>query len=174
MQLNLFRILINIKLTRYFLFNMYLCRSKCFTTYCVKMKKLISILLSLFLLVSGLHLTLATHICGGEVAAVKWSIVHESATCGMKPLACKTTSGNHLQSNCCHDEIRSFVVDSNYAPSASHEVKVAKSFIQMFYVPTSFGIDIVSPVRFLFTNFNPPLWISLTDVCLAKICVFRN
>ncbi len=138
------------------------------------MKKLVSIVLSLFLLVSGLHLTLATHTCGGKVAAVKWSVDNESATCGMKPVACETTKGNHLNSNCCHDEIQSFVVDTSYSPSTNQEVKAENSFTQIHFVPTSFGINIVSPIRFLITNFNPPQWISLTDVCLAKICVFRN
>ena len=75
------------------------------------MKKVVSIILSLFLLVSGLHLTLATHICGGEVAAVKWSVAQESASCGMKPLSCEASNATHLKSNCCQDEIRSFSVD---------------------------------------------------------------
>ena len=138
------------------------------------MKKFVAIVLSLFLLVSGLHLTLATHVCGGEVAAVKWSIAQETATCGMKPVACETTSGNHLQSNCCHDKIQSFTTDSNYSPSSYQEAPVVKSFIQMFYAPTMFGFDIVSLIKFLGTDVDPPQWISLTDVCLAKICVYRN
>ena len=138
------------------------------------MKKVVSIILSLFLLVSGLHLTLATHICGGEVAAVKWSVAHENASCGMQPLSCDASKSTHLKSNCCQDEIRSFSVYSNYSPSSNQEIKSEKSFVQIFFMPTSFGIDIVSPIRFLSTNFNPPQWISLTDVCLAKICVYRN
>lgn len=138
------------------------------------MKKVVSIILSLFLLVSGLHLTLATHICGGEVAAVKWSVAHENASCGMKPISCDASKTTHLKSNCCQDEIRSFSVDSNYSPSSNQEVKAEKSFVQIFFVPTSFGTDIIPVSRFLITNFNPPQWISLTDVCLAKICVYRN
>ena len=138
------------------------------------MKKVVSIILSMFLLVSGLHLTLATHVCGGKVAAIKWSVDNESATCGMKPVACETTKGNHLKSNCCHDVYHSFTTDSNYAPSSYQEAPVVKSFVQMFFVPTSFGLDIVPSFRFLDINFNPPHWISLTEVCLAKICVYRN
>lgn len=71
------------------------------------MKKLIFISLNFFLLVSGLHLALATLICGGEFAA------------------------------------------------AIKEVNVVKSFIPMFYLSTSFGIDIFTPFRFLTPNFYP-------------------
>ena len=126
------------------------------------------------MLVSGLHLTLATHICGGEVAAVKWSVAHENASCGMQPLSCDASKSTHLKSNCCQDEIRSFSVDSNYSPSSNQEIKAEKSFVQIFFMPTSFGIDIVSPIRFLSTNFNPPQWISPSEVSLAEICVYRN
>lgn len=138
------------------------------------MKKVVSIILSLFLLVSGLHLTLATHICGGEVAAVKWSVAQESASCGMKPLGCEASNATHLKSNCCQDEIRSFSVDSNYSPSSTQEVKSEISSTSIYFVPASFGTDIISASQFLITNFSPPQWTSLTDVCLAKICVYRN
>ena len=138
------------------------------------MKKVVSIILSLFLLVSGLHLTLATHICGGEVAAVKWSVAHENASCGMQPLSCDASKSTHLKSNCCHDEIRSFSVDSNYSPSSNQEIKREISSSSIFFVPTSFGTDIILVSQFLFANFNPPQWISPSEVSSAEICVYRN
>ena len=47
------------------------------------MKKLFSILFAAIVLVSGMHLSVATHFCGGEISQVKLSFTHENATCGM-------------------------------------------------------------------------------------------
>jgi len=48
------------------------------------MKKLLSILFAGMLLLSGMHMSMATHLCGGELAAVKWSFSGEMQVAGWK------------------------------------------------------------------------------------------
>ena len=48
------------------------------------MKKIVSAFLALLLLISGMHLSVASHYCGGMLAQVKWSFDKELATCGME------------------------------------------------------------------------------------------
>ena len=45
------------------------------------MKKLFSILFAAMILLSGMHLSLATHLCGGEISAVKLSFAIDRVFC---------------------------------------------------------------------------------------------
>jgi uncharacterized protein YxeA len=48
------------------------------------MKKIFSILFAVMVVLSGMHISISTHICGGEIAAVKLSVSAVKATCGME------------------------------------------------------------------------------------------
>ncbi|MHB9141190.1 MAG: HYC_CC_PP family protein, partial [Paludibacter sp.] len=78
------------------------------------MKKLFSILFAALILLSGMHLTLATHLCGGEVSAVKLSFIHEKASCGMCEEQTATANTAVSTEGCCKDEMSFYAVDSNY------------------------------------------------------------
>ncbi len=136
------------------------------------MKKVFAILFAALILISGMHLSIAKHICGGEVAAVKWSFSSEKADCGMEKS--KTTSSqNEIASNCCKNEVAFYEVDNNYCPSSFLIKDLSKKLSQIFTAPVSF---LTHSTKFSFTsyaNVSPPDKRIANAVCLADICVFR-
>jgi hypothetical protein len=137
------------------------------------MKKIFSISLVFLFLLSGMHLSIATHICGGEVAAVKWSFSGKQATCGMESPGQSFPSGNGIASNCCQNKICVLTVDSNYLPSASQIKDLTKSLIQVFNVPVSLTSQNTSLLSLTYNNAVPPDIAVTSAVSLANICVFR-
>ncbi|MFA5820079.1 MAG: hypothetical protein WC854_12480, partial [Bacteroidales bacterium] len=82
------------------------------------MKKGFSILLIPLILTAMLHLSVATHYCGGKEVASKLSLTGKLANCGMEgskkelPL-----SGTNFTKHCCDDVVTFCGTDSNYTPS---------------------------------------------------------
>ncbi len=137
------------------------------------MKKLFSILFATLILLSGMHLSIATHWCGGEVSQVKLSFAHENATCGMcgedesTPLTGVSTEG------CCKDEMSFYVVDSNYSPSTLQINYNANQLLHVFDIPKTIGIQSTHTNSTLNTNVQPPGNYIASAVSLPDICVFR-
>lgn len=136
------------------------------------MKKLFSISFAFLILLSGLHLSIATHICGGEIAAVKWSFSGEKATCGMENP--KQTCPEHkgIYSNCCHNEIVNYTVDNNYNPSSFQIKEVSKTLLQVFSIPVNSSLPFIASNSF-YTDVSPRDNSLTSAVSLADICVFR-
>ena len=135
------------------------------------MKKLFSIVFTLLILFSGMHLTLATHICVGEVAAMKLSFSGEKASCGMETNNNDPRTSNSIHSNCCHDKIASYSVDKNYNQSTCQLKQCTVSFVQTFYIPVSLSQN--STLNTQHSSFFPPGNLLATNVSLSNICVFR-
>jgi hypothetical protein len=135
------------------------------------MKKVLSIVLGTLILFSGLHASLATHICGREVAAVKLSFSGEKASCGMEQYAKGCTSSNTVKSNCCHDKVALYSVDHNYNPS-SFQVKVfLNHLVQAYFIP----VTLTQNSKLIIQNSCPfpPGNVLASNVSLTDICVFR-
>ncbi|NDP22299.1 MAG: hypothetical protein GZ091_14645 [Paludibacter sp.] len=137
------------------------------------MKKLFSILFAAVILLSGMHLSLATHLCGGEVSDVKLSFTHEKAGCGM----CSEDESNPTEisfeaESCCKDEIAVYTVDSNYNPSSLQLNRPVKQLLQVFYIPSSIGIKFFNTISSVNTNVQPPGNYIASAVSLPDICVF--
>jgi hypothetical protein len=139
------------------------------------MKNLLSILFAVLILLSGMHLTLATHLCGGEVSAVKLSFAHEKASCGMCGEAQNTSGENTFSTEgCCKDEMSFYAVDTNYNPSSFQLNKPVNQLLQVFYIPEN--IEFSSFCSLYSTNTNvqqPPGEYSAYAVDRPLICVFR-
>ena len=137
------------------------------------MKKLFSILFASLIILTGMHLSVATHLCAGEVAAVKWSLSDEKASCGMEMATPVSSSDKNIQAeNCCKDEISFYAVDSNYNPSTLQINKPVNQLLQVFYIPSDLGIlfGITNPSSN--TNIQPPGKSIASAVSLPDICVF--
>jgi len=138
------------------------------------MKKFLSISFSFLILLSVMHLTIAKHYCGGEIAAAKVSVSGELASCGMEgsddssPLP-----GKHFSTHCCDDEVSVLAVDNNYAPSFSEFKVFSQQILQVFDIPASSQINSLSALNLVCTNVSPPGIFIVSDVSLPKICVFR-
>ncbi len=138
------------------------------------MKKLFSILFAVMILLSGMHLSLATHVCGGEVSAVKLSFTHEKASCGMcGEEQTASTTATVTNEGCCKDEMSFYVVDSNYSPSTLQINHTANQLLQFFDIPKAIGIQSLHTNSTSNINVQPPGNYIASAVSLPDICVFR-
>ena len=137
------------------------------------MKKTFSIVLALLILAAGIHLSIAKHICGGEVVAVKWSLSGEKASCGMENEGGSCPNSKDISSDCCQDEISIYSVDSNYSPSVFHICKISNNISQVFTVPVSLGTQSLLASHLLCSSNEPPGKLLTSAVLLSNICVFR-
>jgi hypothetical protein len=135
------------------------------------MKKLFSISFAFLILLSGVNLSIATHFCGGEVAAVKWSLSGENATCGMEDS--DQTSPVGINSNCCHNLVVFYTVDNNYSPSSLQINEVTKTLSQVFYIPVNISFHSFIPSASFSNNALPPGNLLTSNVSRAHICIFR-
>jgi len=137
------------------------------------MKKLFSILFAALILLSGMHLSLAEHLCGGEVSAVKLSFTHEKASCGMCASEITTAEKSISNESCCKDEMSFYAVDNNYSPSTLQVNHTANQLLQVFDVPKAIGILSIHTNSTSNTNVQPPGNYIASAVSLPDICVFR-
>lgn len=136
------------------------------------MKNLIVILTALLILLSGMHLSLAMHFCGGEISEVKFTFTHENAACGSCIDNNTDTGTSFYPKDCCQNEFSSLVTDSNYQLYAYQLGKPEFQLLQVFDVPKTIGIhrSLLTPV--FNTNVHPPGYNVVSDVKLPYICVF--
>jgi hypothetical protein len=120
-----------------------------------------------------MHLSIATHFCGGEVAAIKISFSEEKATCGMESANQTCSNHNSVSSNCCENAVKVYSVDNNYNPSTFLTKGITKNILQVFNVPESISYNSFIASRSLSNSVIPPDIISTSAVSLADICIFR-
>jgi hypothetical protein len=138
------------------------------------MKKVFSILFAALILLSGMHLSLAMHLCGGEISAVKVSFTHEKAGCGMCMSEQTTPAQKSFDAeSCCKDELSFFAVDNNYNPSTTQLNQPVKQLLQIFEIPKTIGIQFLHTNSASNTNVQPPGNYIASAVSLPDICVFR-
>ncbi|MFY9151447.1 MAG: hypothetical protein WAO52_05500 [Prolixibacteraceae bacterium] len=138
------------------------------------MKKLLSITFAFLILLSGMHFTIATHYCGGEIAATKASFSRELASCGMEGTVDEcTVPGNHVEKkNCCNDKVSAFSIDQNYSPSVYDFNFFAQNILQVFEIPASIDFHSFTAINLSCTDTSPPGNLMIHAVSLPKICVF--
>jgi hypothetical protein len=137
------------------------------------MKKLLSISFALLILLSGMHLTIATHFCGGELAASKASFSGERASCGMETDKDYLLPGIHIEKDCCKNEVSVLSVDHNFSPSFTVFKIFSPNLLQVFEVPTCIQLHSLTAVNLTCRNAQPPGNFLINTVSLPKICVFR-
>jgi hypothetical protein len=137
------------------------------------MKKLLSISFSLLILISGMHLSISTHFCGGEIADVKLSFTREKASCGMEDPLSDNSCEKVITTNCCHNEDAVFAVDNNYSPSLLQINDIIKKVSQVYAIPSTLFPNTSTHLLSICTDVSPPDNKIANAVGLADICVFR-
>lgn len=137
------------------------------------MKKTLSILFASLILLSGMHLSIAKHFCGGEFAAVKWSLSGAKATCGMESDENTCPNHNGISSNCCRNEVAVYAIDSNYSPSSFQFKAATQLMSHVFIIPSGLLFHATTVSFSAHTSVIPPDNIAVSAVNLADICVFR-
>lgn len=138
------------------------------------MKRIISIPLAILMLLAMIHLSVATHYCGGKVAASLISLSGKLASCGMEgqeksPLL----PGTNITTHCCDDVVISLATDNNYTPSFSVVSGSYQYQFRILSIPLGYSVNSPETSRSLYTNVIPPGAIMSTSVELSDICVFR-
>jgi hypothetical protein len=138
------------------------------------MKRGVSIVLVFMILTAMFHITVATHFCGGNVAATKVSLTGKMASCGMETSERKSPlSGASFTSHCCDDVVNYYGTNSDYTPSFLLISESYQSNFQFFGMPAGYLVNNPAVLKSTFTDASPPGALTSTDVDLAGICVFR-
>lgn len=138
------------------------------------MKKIISISLTLIMMATVLHFSVATHYCCGTVEATKISLSGKLATCGMEYNEKDIPqTGSHFASHCCDNAILFYGINSNYFPSFSYVSESYQHHFQVFNLPA--GVTHCSSVsyRSINTSVSPPDVSVYNSVDLSDICILR-
>jgi hypothetical protein len=136
------------------------------------MKKIFSIVLAGLIIASSVHLTIATHYCGGSFEAFRLSVSQEKAGCGMELRHPACEKGKSIGHNCCTDKLASYLINDSYSPASFHFVKtVSADFAILFGITNYTALQI--PVSDLQITHSPPGECMASRVELASICIFR-
>jgi len=138
------------------------------------MKKALSISLSLLMLLAVLHISVATHYCGGHVAASKISLSGKLATCGMEDDDIDLPqTGPSYHTHCCDNVLTFCGINNNYFPSFNFIPETHNNDFQIFSIPVSLTINSISSFKIINTSVNPPGPTEIKSVDLSAICVYR-
>jgi hypothetical protein len=138
------------------------------------MRKGVSILFALVVIISSAHLTIATHYCGGEVAARKISFSGKLATCGMENSkeSCPS-SEKQLKTHCCENRVVTIGIVNNFITPVSIQKADNQNIQDLCSFPVNHFYHFISGFNQSFTNIHPPGGYSATAVDLNNICAFR-
>ena len=136
------------------------------------MKKTFSILLAVLIIASSVHLSIATHFCGGSFEALKISISEKKADCGMESSVPACEKGIRFGHNCCTDKLASYLINENYSPVSfylekSNQVLLTVVFGAIASIPSN------PTIQNLQIAYSPPGELIPSEVELASICIFR-
>jgi hypothetical protein len=138
------------------------------------MKITASIILTFFILFSGIRVNIASHYCGGSLAATKVSLSGELATCGMEDGSPAPSAQDLFTRHCCTDKLSSFTISTIYLPAecsvlpnSGHEI-IPSFLLQNEPVNSQDNlISLSSGIK------RPPGVYSAVDVKQQIICIFR-
>lgn len=138
-------------------------------------KKVFPISLSVLILAAMLHLSVAIHYCGGNVAALKVSLTGILASCGMQECTEKDypPMETHLFTHCCDDFVTFYAIDRNYTPSFPGVPDLRQYSLHVFNLPAGLPAQSSEGLTSLYKNGSPPDGLMSTSVELPDICVFR-
>lgn len=119
-------------------------------------KKIASILLALFFLMSSSHLSFATHYCGGH--AFKHALLISTADfgCGMEKGDKTCEKNTNIQKNCCDNELVNLNIKDNYQPSLT-KISVEQHFIFVTVATLLFSVPTTEQQVISFQDYQPPL-----------------
>jgi hypothetical protein len=140
------------------------------------MKKLLSILTVALVLAGMLHISVARHYCGGELAATKVSLHRTLATCGMENTegSCQNEpSGDRIESHCCDDELTSYSVNYNFTPAATAAADLSTPKIPFPDLLHKSPVRLPVTICQTWSDISPPGFLMTSSVDLSDIRVLR-
>jgi len=83
-----------------------------------------------------------------------------------------TTEKSFEAESCCKDQMSFYAVDNNYNPSTAQINTPVNQLLQVFYIPSSLGIQFTNTNASTNTHVQPPGKYFASAVSLPDICVF--
>jgi len=129
--------------------------------------------LVLVFILSGVHVTIATHFCGGRGVASEVSLSGLLATCGMEgnETSCPL-DGQNMKSHCCEDFVSVYGIDNNYTSSFSFQFIPVQADLESFATPLLNQKNQYYCLTQNIRSYNPPGVLQSTDVDISRICIF--
>ena len=138
------------------------------------MRKTTSILMSFVVLLTGIHLSIASHLCQGKLVDVNVSFTGINASsCCVEGNVISSPSGKIIKKHCCENELTTLSVDPNYSPSYFKNIDVSQKVI---HISGALLTKVVSESAYTPHSHpihSPPGIFQTNTVELAGICVFR-
>ena len=140
----------------------------------IKVKKALTILSLIFLIASGMHVSLASHYCEGKLASVRLSVTGEKATCGMEScLPVINSTQKSLSDNCCENHISSFSLNYFESTSSLNLSTPIQKIIHIFKTPVSLLMSQEYLFKVSGSNTSPPGFYYPECLSSPILCVFR-
>ena len=137
------------------------------------MKKILSILFALLIFLSGMHFSLAIHLCEGKLFGSKFSFSGNHVSCGMESKSENSGKGYHLSSECCDDQLISFTVEQDFAPSSVWINDVKTHELPVFFLPANTAVNFQKLFRSPMSDGSLCLADPIHELQPEDICVFR-
>lgn len=137
-----------------------------------RMIKSLSIFVSFLILVSFLHVSVATHYCSGDIAAFGITFSGKTLSCGMEAQH-QITPHTILTSKCCTDVVHEYSTDQLYTQSLLKVIKNIHQLSFSFFLPAG-SLD--SPEKYAEKSWfdtGPPSLFNARSVALDEICTLR-
>jgi|WetSurMetagenome_2_1015567.scaffolds.fasta_scaffold08366_4 hypothetical protein len=137
------------------------------------MKTVISNILIILLLFSGISVKFATHYCGGHVAATKVSLTGELATCGMERQSDDKSLETTYSRSCCDDVTSSYSISSKYV-TTSYCFSVQKQQVIDMVLVSPYYINSQETLPLLYNNsIRPPGIYYPNSVPRTALCIYQ-
>jgi hypothetical protein len=138
------------------------------------MKKAFSISLAFLVLLTIIHFSIAMHYCGGKLAAVKYSLTGEKATCGMEEKdEVPFPFNNSIRSHCCEDELTSYSITDYYLPASQLIHKVVQNYSSVNSGQFNKSLHSSLFNEDIKNSYNPPRNLPFADVKIDFLCTYR-
>ncbi len=126
--------------------------------FCISMKKIISIFLSILMLASSSGIVYAQHFCSGMEMMAEITLGEKLLSCGMDEVVpgCGEKIIVGEDHHCCKNQFTKVKTDDNFA-KASFNLKLNKTFVATLVTVFILNeVEVASPEKIFFADYNPP------------------
>lgn len=135
------------------------------------MKKIAAVLFAFLVLLSGINLSIASHLCDGKLVNIKVSINNEKALPCKMDLKTSVQPNGFSKKNCCSNDLKVLSTDRNYT-SSSFDFKFSPRICCLFNLPSVCIMQKTDGKIKGFHNAIPPDSYLFSKIELEDICVY--
>jgi hypothetical protein len=135
-------------------------------------KRVLSVSLSLVMLFALLHIAVATHYCGGRIAATSISLSGKLASCGMEDdHSFLPNSGTSISRHCCDNVLKFYGISGNYFPTFYSVPDSYRNLSHVMFLCAELPLSSAGNIKSYIANASPPGVMLPNSVDLSVICL---